>query len=150
VFAPEATVVHQCDLSNWEYLTRTFWNNRGNAVHDPRPGTVGRLLSEAAQFPWRPGFRTVADVQRAVVDRPPSAFVPTWIYMWLSRFAGYAGRIAGTVTRAVAGSPQPAVNPVLDAVPAIKPPQQAGSLPLRSAPDDQAVRGAMATANELK
>jgi len=150
VFAPEATVVHQCDLSSWEYLSRTFWNNRGNAVHDPRPATVGRLLSEAAQFPWRPGLRTVADVQRAVADRPASAFVPTWLYMWLSRFAGYAGRITGTVTRAIAGSPQPTVNPVLNTVPGIKPPPHSPSLPLGSAPGDQAVVGAMATAHELK
>jgi glycosyltransferase involved in cell wall biosynthesis len=123
VFAPEAVVVHQCDLSSGEYLARTFWNSRGNAVHDPRPANVGRLLHEAVQFPWRPGLRTVADVQRAICDRPPSAFVPTWMYMWLSRFASYAGRMAGTTSRAIAGSATPASSPAQDVVRAIEPSQ---------------------------
>jgi len=111
VFAPDAVVVHLCDLSSREYLNRTYWNSRGNAVHDPGAATVGRLLHEALQFPWRPGFRTVASVQEAVADRARSAFVPTWLYMWLSRFAGYAGRIAGTMSRALSGNQRPAACP---------------------------------------
>lgn len=121
VFAPEAVVVHQCDLSSREYIARTFWNSRGNAVHDPRAATMGRLLREAVQLPWRPGLRTVAGVQQAVADRPHSAYVPTWLYMWLSRFAGYAGRVAGTASSLIAGNPVPASSPVQDVVAAIEP-----------------------------
>lgn len=99
VFAPEAVVVHQCDLPSSEYLLRTFWNSRGNALHDSSPATVRRFFREAAQFPWRPGFRSVKMVQEAVADRPPSGFVSTWLYMWMQRFAGYTGRVAGTSAR---------------------------------------------------
>lgn len=98
-FAEEAVVVHQCDLTSREYLSRTYWNNRGNALHDSRPVSAGRLLRELAEIPWRPGFRRVSEVQTAGPEQSRSPFFATWLYAWASRFAAYAGRISGIVGR---------------------------------------------------
>jgi glycosyltransferase involved in cell wall biosynthesis len=106
-FAPLAAVVHQCDLTNGEYLSRTFWNNRGNALHDPRAASAGRLLRELCEFPWRPGLRRVPGVQLAAPDRPRSGFFATWLYSWISRFAAYTGRLAGTISRITRGDRRP-------------------------------------------
>lgn len=99
VYAQQAVVVHQCDLTSGEYLARTYWNNRGNAVHAPGRATETDLLRQLVQFPWRPGFRSVPEVRSAAADRPQSPYVRTWLYMWLARLAGYAGRVTGTAAR---------------------------------------------------
>lgn len=98
-YAPQAIVVHQCDLTNAEYLSRTYCNNRGNALHEQHAASGPRLLAEIAKFPWRPGLRRVAGVQSAVPGQPRSAFFSTWLYIWAARFAAYFGRIAGTIRR---------------------------------------------------
>src|SRR5690606_9354275 len=99
VYAQEAAVVHQCDLTNCEYLARTYWNSRGNAVHAPGTATAAELVRQLARLPWRPGFRSGPEVRSAAVDRAQSPYVRTWLYMWMARIAGYAGRIAGTAAR---------------------------------------------------
>lgn len=109
-FAEEAVVVHQCDLTSREYLSRTYWNNRGNALHDSRPVSVGRLLRELAEIPWRPGFRRVSEIQTAAPDQSRSPFLSTWLYAWASRFAAYAGRVSGTVGRMFQRNSTPSGN----------------------------------------
>jgi len=104
-YAPTAIVVHQCDLTSREYLSRTYLNNRGNAVHAPQRPTAVDLLRQVAQFPWRPGLRNVPAVQLAVADRPRTAFLKTLVYMWGSRLAAYAGRVAGTAVRLIGRNP---------------------------------------------
>ncbi|MBL8848406.1 MAG: glycosyltransferase family 2 protein [Planctomycetaceae bacterium] len=105
VYAPGAIVVHQCDLTSGEYLSRTYWNNRGNAVHAPEQPTTADLFRQLAQFPWRPGFRNVPAVQLAVADQPRTAFLTTWLYMCGARLAAYAGRVAGTAVRVIGRKP---------------------------------------------
>ena len=104
-YAPTAIVVHQCDLTSREYLSRTYWNSRGNAVHAPKRPTAVDQIRQLTQFPWRPGLRTVPAVQLAVADRPRTAFLRTWVYMWGSRLAAYAGQVAGTTVRLVGRNP---------------------------------------------
>ncbi|MFO1095509.1 MAG: glycosyltransferase family 2 protein [Planctomycetaceae bacterium] len=99
IYAPGAVVVHQCDLTSREYLSRTYWNCRGTAVHAPQAASFAVLVRELARVPWRPGLRSVPAVRSAVAERPQSPFLRTWLYMWLARTAGYAGRVAGTAAR---------------------------------------------------
>lgn len=112
VYAADAVVVHQCDLSSREYLARTYWNNRGNAVHSAKRITWRDLGQQLAEFPWRPGFGNVRAVQLAVADRPRSSFTRTWLYMWAARLAGYIGRVNGTASRLISPG-----HPSTDAVP---------------------------------
>ena len=94
-YAEKAVVHHKCDLTNYEYLHRTFRVRYGQELLNLHGQHNGRLWELIRAFPWRPGFRrarTVASIPLGY--RAPR--VPVVLgYSWLARLLGYVGGIAG-------------------------------------------------------
>lgn len=82
-FVEGAVVRHQCDLTNLEYLNRTYGEQRGQALLHSSPPSLVRLLAAIGRLPWRPGLSHL------------KAGTAEWSYRWLDRWCGYAGRIRG-------------------------------------------------------
>lgn len=91
----DATVVHQCDLSNWDYLRRTFRIHCGQ--NQLGSGGLTHLLERLVNVPWRPGIRAPRVLSPASRPRNALGLVGLWLYMWADRWAGYAGAVVGSL-----------------------------------------------------
>jgi glycosyltransferase involved in cell wall biosynthesis len=87
-FAERAKVIRQCDLSNGEYLKRTFRIKYGQTMHSEKAGWRD-FVRNFKNIPWRPGFRSVSSVQQAANNK--CKFLQLWMYKWVERWAGFCG-----------------------------------------------------------
>ena len=55
-FVEGAVVRHQCNLTNLEYLKRTYGEQRGQALLPTSPPSLACLLTAIGRLPWRPGL----------------------------------------------------------------------------------------------
>lgn len=91
-YAGSAVVWHSCDLSDFDYLRRSFRIAHGQAIHQ-RVG-VGRCL---ARVPWRPGIARALELSSELgLDGVPGR-VRLWLYLWADRVFAYLGGIAGAI-----------------------------------------------------
>lgn len=97
VFAEDAVVRHQCDLSNWEYLRRSYRIRFGQRIHSALPNGIMAAVIHFKSLPWQPGFR--AGQQSVAIDQmgPPPGFASQWLFRWATRWAGFFGELHGTM-----------------------------------------------------
>jgi glycosyltransferase involved in cell wall biosynthesis len=96
VFAPEARVIHQCDLTNFESLKRAFFTNVGQAQHFASAGSWN-FLDSWRDAPWRPGL----NAPRPANDdfRHKHSITTWWAYCWLYRWFGYFGSVWANLSK---------------------------------------------------
>ena len=90
VFAADAVVKHQCDLSNWEYWRRSFETRYGQILLFDSRGGYFDALSNFRKLPWKPGLRSGRNRFRSDTHRPASALTD-WIYRWGNRWMEFIG-----------------------------------------------------------
>jgi glycosyltransferase involved in cell wall biosynthesis len=93
-YAASAVVSHACDLSNVDYLRRSFRIAYGQAIHQ-RPG-LGNAL---ARLPWRPGVRRARELSSQLARVGVSEIVWLWLYLWTERLFAYVGGVIGAMSR---------------------------------------------------
>lgn len=93
VFAESAVVHHQCDLTNREYLKRTFRIRFGQVTHARGPRGFIPMLRHLRHLPWKPGLRAGRDAPKMAEHWPPVPFVYDWSYRWAARWASFAGEL---------------------------------------------------------
>lgn len=105
IFVGDAIVRHQCDLSNRQYLRRTYGEKYGQALHESRSGvTFWRAL---AAVPWRPGIRPLLAALKSPRSKSFAEATAEWAYRWLNRWCAYIGRVQGRVAAMYCSLPQP-------------------------------------------
>ncbi|MCA9138979.1 MAG: glycosyltransferase family 2 protein [Planctomycetales bacterium] len=97
VFAEDAVVRHQCDLSNWEYLRRSYRIRFGQRMHSSLPHGMAAAARQLTTLPWQPGFRAGAQSVSIQHLGPPPGFVKQWLFRWATRWAGFLGELHGTI-----------------------------------------------------
>ena len=97
LYVDGATVEHRCDLTNWQYLARTFWLRYGQEIHRCKRGKFRRLANVALHIPWRPGLGHAASVAGEIGGHQGIGFVTLWLYCWLDRILAYVGAVCGCV-----------------------------------------------------
>ncbi|KAA5543818.1 glycosyltransferase [Roseiconus nitratireducens] len=98
-FAEDAVVRHQCDLSNWDYLRRTYRIRKGQRRHSGQPCGVRPAIQQLRKLPWRPGIHAVgADSKPA---RTSTQWIAEWAYRWANRWAGFLGEFNASIRPAV-------------------------------------------------
>lgn len=95
VFAENAIVHHQCDLSNWEYLWRSYETKKSQILHSSQNKTWGSLAKAIYEIPWQPGLSFLWQTTLSNKERMGKIPVAEWLYRWIERWFAYAGRIKG-------------------------------------------------------
>ncbi|MEZ6131827.1 MAG: glycosyltransferase family A protein [Planctomycetaceae bacterium] len=90
-FAEHAVVRHQCDLTGWEYLNRTFQIRHGQRMHSRDPGGFVAALKNLVHAPLTPGFRAGQNFEIAGFSPNPHGYFKDWLYRWANRWAGFLG-----------------------------------------------------------
>lgn len=99
VFAEKAVVRHQCDLSNWEYLRRSYRIRFGQRTHSQKAVGMLAALQLLRRLPWRPGLRAVASSSNGKNNSRGSRFLSEWLYRWATRWAGFFGELHGSLKK---------------------------------------------------
>ena len=94
-YAEQATVVHQCDLSNVDFLKRSFRIQYGQHLMIAADSNVGRLFKRFLALPWRPGLMAFQTLEPEFRPTSTPRHLGLWLYMWADRWAVYAGSVAG-------------------------------------------------------
>ncbi len=94
VFAEQAVVFRQCDLTSWQYLKRCYRIRWGQRVHLGTPGGLGSLIDELRELPWKPGFRAGRSAARPSAFQGQPGFLAEWLYRWAVRWAGFLGAVS--------------------------------------------------------
>jgi glycosyltransferase involved in cell wall biosynthesis len=102
-YAGSAVVWHSCDLSDFDYLRRSFRVAYGQAIHH-RVG-LRRCL---ARLPWRPGLIRAIELSSELGLRGAHVVARLWLYLWTERMFAYLGGIAGTIHGGRRDRPRPA------------------------------------------
>jgi len=107
-YAEEAVVIHQCDLSNWEYLARRFRIRRGQAMQESSARSLWRGVKA---LPWRPGWGESQRVADAVGSNRPAAFIFLWFERWAEYLGALAGHCSAVAHQTESGSPSRELKP---------------------------------------
>ncbi|MEA3489027.1 MAG: glycosyltransferase [Candidatus Omnitrophota bacterium] len=97
-YTERAVVKHQCDLSNREYLVRSFLTRYGQEKLRKRPEEARHILRLLLSFPWRPGFNRAKCLAGEFGIDNPAIFALFFMYIWIERIFSYFGSIAGAVS----------------------------------------------------
>ena len=97
-FAEDAIIRHQCDLSDREYLRRSFRIRYGQAMHSQRSGGLTAAIKNLRNLPWRPGFRSGRSAT-LISELPKVSPVKDWLYRWANRWMGFLGEQYGLLTK---------------------------------------------------
>ncbi|QDV43148.1 4,4'-diaponeurosporenoate glycosyltransferase [Stieleria neptunia] len=104
VFAENAVVRHQCDLSNWEYLRRSYRIRYGQRTHSKKSSGILAALAHLKQLPWRPGLRAATQVATKHETKDGGRFWAEWLYRWANRWAGFLGEWQASIQNPIASS----------------------------------------------
>jgi glycosyltransferase involved in cell wall biosynthesis len=96
-YAASAVISHACDLSNLDYLRRSFRIAYGQAIHQH-----AGLGASLARFPWRPGLTRARELAARMERHGASAVGRLWLYLWTERLVAYAGAVTGAIVRRTA------------------------------------------------
>lgn len=96
-YAGDAVVTHQCDLTNLQYLMRTFRIAYGQEAN--REG--GNVIEYIIRIPWRPGFGAARQMAVNLSLEGTMSLTGLWAYMWTARVFDYLGRCAGAFVASI-------------------------------------------------
>lgn len=97
VYAEDALVLHQCDLSNWDYLVRAFGVRFGQAANNTAKLSMWGCLRTICGVPWRPGLGFARETMARLSLSGSSVLWRLWLYLWVERTMAYWGGCAGTL-----------------------------------------------------
>jgi glycosyltransferase involved in cell wall biosynthesis len=92
LFVDNAIVHHQCDLSNWDYLWRSYHTKKSQVLHNRQSQNWGSFIRALGKIPWQPGlrfFRQSSSTRLLIIHWAE------WSYRWLERWFAYAGHVEG-------------------------------------------------------
>ncbi len=92
-YAEKAVVFHYCDISTIGYIKRTFGENRGQVQHGGRVLTLGSFWNL-----FKPGLRCAREVHSTLPANMSVSLPTVFLWLWLDRWAAFAGRAFGWVT----------------------------------------------------
>jgi hypothetical protein len=93
-YAHDAVVWHPADISNLDYLRRSFRIHYGEGVR--MRGEAGALLDLWRRLPWRPPLRLPEAVREADPGVPSPWRRCGWLtYLWLHALSRWAGALCG-------------------------------------------------------
>jgi len=97
VYAEDAVVLHQCDLSNWDYLVRAFSVRFGQAANNTAKLSMRGYLRMICGVPWRPGLGAARETMARLNLSGSAMLCRLWLYLWLERMMAYWGGCVGTL-----------------------------------------------------